>query len=167
MQFLTAKILSWNNISSWLIKYFCSKPLRLILVRSLVALCSLHVLVCAGIRYPGMCVSRVLKSPGCCHVTGDRRTGIQLSALGILPWCGCMGCCSGKTEQLKILKIAEVMALVFTHLSRGLIKIVFYWYAEVLSLWSQLPVFLCKSLNNMHLLCCVWDNTSPPCVGSL
>lgn len=52
-------------------------------MRFLVASRSLCVLVCAGIRYPGMCVPKVLKSSGRCRVTGDRRTGIQVWTPGI------------------------------------------------------------------------------------
>lgn len=67
-----ATILPWNNISPRLIKYFCSKPVWWILARSLVARRSLSVLVCAGIRYPGMCVTKVLKKPWLLPCSWDR-----------------------------------------------------------------------------------------------
>ena len=116
-------------------------------MRFLVASYSLRVLVCAGIRYPGMCVPKVLKSAGHCRVTGDRRTGIQVSTPGIFLSSGTLsaivamvwlhGSLLGQNGAAINLSDCHRSVFFFFHTrSQGVYKWVnvVHWYMEVFSL---------------------------------
>lgn len=73
MLLLSVLVPSWN-ISSHLIKYFCTTSMCSFLTRFLVALSGFYQLAWAGIRYLCMRVSEHLKSCACRHISEDRRT---------------------------------------------------------------------------------------------
>ena len=154
-------------------------------MRFLVASRSLCVLVCAGIRYPGMCVPKVLKSAGRCRVTGDRRTGIQVWTLGIFLSNGTLSAIVAMVwlhgsllgENGAAINLSDCHRAGFFHTrSRGVYKWVnvVYWYMEVFSLCACIdhsttyrvgnntPPFLREHFVEVGLLQHTWYNKFLP-----